>query len=254
MNQSLSLLEFFRAGKIDVDFEVEDNYVTGICVLYAERTAGEQEYMIREKSIVILDGRNLGKCVQEAKDAACQSACRRFLDMSVDSADGSTRSMEMRLVEQAHTVPSSAEKPKQQKDVTSKSLDCPETPIPREQEQVESYFPEKGDENSDWSSAAEQVEFFGLKPASSLSVQNSNQSDTCDKDEDEKAFQAACAMPITILGKLHECNGWTAGKILRERPEVIVEFANRYNGPKIEEREALKSLYSEAIRRVNQAA
>lgn len=42
--------------------------------------------------------------------------------------------------------------------------------------------------------------------------------------------------------------------ILEERPEVIVEFANRYNGPKVEERDALRALYTEALQRIDRAA
>lgn len=61
-------------------------------------------------------------------------------------------------------------------------------------------------------------------------------------------------MPITILGKLHDCNGWTAGHILDERPEIIVEMVKRYNGPKVEEKEALRTLYNEALLRIGQAA
>ena len=50
----------------------------GLCVLYAQRTAKEQEYMIRDRSIVAIGDRELSECVQVAKDLACNSALARL--------------------------------------------------------------------------------------------------------------------------------------------------------------------------------
>jgi hypothetical protein len=68
---------------------------------------------------------------------------------------------------------------------------------------------------------------------------------------------------ITIFGKLHDCNGWKAGKILNERPEVIVDFCQRnsedyngpkYSGPRVDQKEALMKLFPDAARKVQKAA
>lgn len=64
MNQPLSLPVFFENGKMDADFEVKEGYVIGLCVLYAQRAAKKQEYMIRDRSIVTIGNRALSECVQ----------------------------------------------------------------------------------------------------------------------------------------------------------------------------------------------
>ena len=78
MSQPLSLPVFFENGKMDADFEVKEGYVIGLCVLYAQRAAKEQEYMIRNRSIVAIGDRDLSECVQMAKDLACNSALTRL--------------------------------------------------------------------------------------------------------------------------------------------------------------------------------
>ena len=105
-------------------------------------------------------------------------------------------------------------------------------------------------------SSVKQVGFADLRPASSLLKEEPTPvlSSDLEADKEDEALEKARAMKISIVGKVHQCYGWTAGKILNEAPEVIVEFANRYNGPRTEERDALRALYTEALRRVNRAA
>lgn len=262
MSQPLQLSAFFENGKMDADFEIGEGYVAGLCVLYAQRTAKDQEYMIRDRSIVMTEGRDLSQCVQMAKDLACRSALSRLSALpavssavpqwkpamqetppvpavSGASADVTAPSEEAApMVESAQSIPLAGDE---------------QSVLP---EGVEEPFSEPQREEEPFLSGARQVGLADLRPASSLlTEEGAPQRNTAPKlDEEDEALSKARNMRITILGKLHECSGWTAGKILEERPEVIVEFANRYNGPKVEERDALRALYTEALQRIDRAA
>ena len=94
------------------------------------------------------------------------------------------------------------------------------------------------------------LEIGDLRPASSLIAAAPEP----EPDSEDQRTEKARSTEISILGKLHECSGWTAGRLLDERPEIIVDLVKRYNGPKTEEKEALRTLYNEALRRVERAA
>lgn len=240
---SSPLSEFLKDGKMDADFEVHDGYVIGLCVLYAQRTAKEQEYMIRDRSIVMTEGRELSECVQEAKDLACHSALSRLPGLLAPSAV-----VEPQVLSALQVGPTPAA-PK-----VTQVVSLPD-PV-KEEEPVEPEEPIVQEERGALLDTVRQVGFADLQPASALLTKQEvpQQSVTPSFEQEDEAMIKAKEMKITILGKLHKCSGWTAGKILEEYPEVIVEFANRYNGPKTEERDALKMLYTEAIRRIEQAA
>ena len=240
-----SLSEFFRCGKMDNGFAVENQFVTGVCVMYPERSAGEHEYMIREKSVVELDARGLSACVQEAKDLAYQAAVSRLSGVSVPFVGAAP------AVRGAPAAPPPAAKAE-----TSPYTPAPEDDLQPEDEEPDETAGEEAPEESpgldgtwppeedgDAPETAQRFDIASLRPASSLLP-----------DAGESAYEKARNTKITILGKIHECSGWTAGRLLDEKPEVIVQFAHRYNGPRTEERDALKTLYTEALRRVNQAA
>lgn len=262
---SLPISAFFKTGKMDTDFEISDKYITGICVMYAQRSAQEHEYMIREKSIVTLDERGLSQCVQDAKDLAYRAAVSRLGNVSFLST---VEPPEQKAV----TLPSLSPTPAL---VTKKPAPppvieyVPDDPgdddengnewDPSEDGAYPSSDANPPDEDGDAEEpmgGAQPFDLNGLRPASSLipETKASPQSSFKEEDPSESAYEKARNMPITILGKLHECNNWTAGRILDEKPQIIVDFAHRYNGPKVEERDALKMLYSDALRKVNQAA
>lgn len=242
-----SLSEFFRCGKMDNSFVVENQFVTGICVMYPERSAGEHEYMIREKSVVELDARGLSACVQEAKDLAYQATVSRLSGVSIPSVSAAPTAQTVPVAPPpAAKAEASAHAPAPVVDLQPDDDEPDETaredtPAPEEFESQDGAWPP--DENDGASGTAQRFDIGNLRPASRLLP-----------DAEESAYEKARNMKITILGKLHECCGWTAGRILDEKPEFIVEFAHRYNGPKTEERDALKALYTEALRRVNDQA
>lgn len=258
MSQPLSLPVFFENGKMDADFEVKEGYVIGLCVLYAQRAAKEQEYMIRNRSIVAIGDRDLSECVQMAKDLACNSALTRLSQLPAVPAALAQKPVqqepkpEIATSSAAAVVTAQPDEPASAENPASTANSGEEGSVPSKDAE-RSAEPLK--EKPSILAGARQVEFADLRPASALLAEESvpQQSNASEPDEEDTITKAK-DMKITILGKLHECSGWTAGKILEERPEVIVEFANRYNGPKVEERDALRALYTEALRRVNRAA
>jgi hypothetical protein len=262
--------EFFKNGKMDMGFEVNDGYVVGVCLLYQSRADQEHEYMIREKSIVKVGEQGLSACVQEAKDLAYQSAISRVdgvgnvlafptrqtpslsSDQPGDEADHADQEQTMSII-----APTDSAEP-----VVNQSYEAqPPAPAAHEPE----YDPaceDNGDDDSDGEepvstqeNGVQRLDLSGLKPASTL-LNNSPPAaqQAAPADNNESAMQKALAMPITILGKLHTSFGKTAGEILRTDPQCIVDFAHRYTGPKVEEKEALCLLYPEALRSVKNAA
>ena len=237
-----SLAEFFRTGKADTDFEVREDYVIGVCALYPDRLAGPQEYAIRERSIVERAGRALSVCAQEAKDLAFQSAVRRMegLVSGPKSVDTSTPAMVKTAQEIREKEPAPKPEPPQNSPAPEKAVQVPQEPTPEPPKHA-TLAPV---------SPPRCLELGDLRPASALPAAASEQ----ESESEEQKIERARTMKIYCLGRLHECDGWTAGRLLDERPEVIVDMAKRYNGSRVEEKEALRTLYAEALRRVEKAA
>lgn len=211
MSQSLSVSEIIRTGKMDVDFEVRDNYVTGLCVLYAERTAKEQEYMIREKSIVMLEKRNLSGCVQEAKDLACQSALRHLSDISALTGAASRQ----KPVDYDGILPSKVEKPilhelepELKKPAEEEPLPIPEEPVEAADTVIPTEEPddtlEPEEEEEPVLTGATQVGFGDLRPASSLLKPEPQPAAEPDPDEDEayERLKKKCGLPNVVFHSL----------------------------------------------------
>jgi len=73
-------------------------------------------------------------------------------------------------------------------------------------------------------------------------------------DAQDDRYKKARETVITILGKANDCNGWDAGKIVDEHPEVIINmfqrYGNNYTGRQEAQMDAIKHLYPEALRRM----
>lgn len=231
-----SLAEFFRTGKVDTDFEVREDYVIGVCALYPDRLAGPQEYAIRERSIVERASRPLSVCAQEAKDLAFQSAVRRMEGIVTAPVPAAVKTAQ----EIREKEPAPKPEPPQNSQAPEKTAQIPQEPTP---EPPERSAPAPA-------SPPRRLELGDLRPASSLLAAAPEP----EPDSEDQRIEKARSIEISILGKLHECSGWTAGRLLDERPEIIVDLVKRYNGPKTEEKEALRTLYTEALRRVERAA
>lgn len=234
-----SLAEFFRTGKADTDFEVREDYVIGVCALYPDRLAGPQEYAIRERSIVERAGRPLSVCAQEAKDLAFQSAVQRMEGLVSPPGPAASPAPSAAKVPQEEK-PTLEPEPLQNSPAPEKTVRVPQEPTPEPPERSASAP----------ASPPRRLELGDLRPASSLLAAAPEPG----PNSEEQRIEKARSIEISILGKLHECNGWTAGRLLDERPEIIVDLVKRYNGPKAEEKEALRTLYNEALLRVGQAA
>ena len=73
-------------------------------------------------------------------------------------------------------------------------------------------------------------------------------------DAQDDRYKKARETVITILGKANDCNGWNAGKIVDEHPEVIINmfqrYGSNYTGRQEAQMDAIKHLYPEALRRM----
>ncbi len=238
-----TLTEFFRTGKADTDFEVQEDYVTGVCTLYPDRLAGPQEYAIRERSIVERAGRPLSACAQEAKDLAFRSAIQRMEGLASapePAAVPAPAAVKASPNEEPVPKPETPPQGNQNSPAQGKTVQILQDPTPE---------PSKHAAPAP-ASPPRRLEIGDLRPASSFLTAAPEQK----VDSEEQKIEKARATKIYCLGRLHECNGWTAGRLLDERPEVIVDMAKRYNGSRVEDKEALRTLYAEALRRVEQAA
>lgn len=274
---NFSLSDFFNLGKMDIDFVLGDHYVIGICVMYPDRSAQEDGYMIREKSVVEFNGSGLSSCVQEAKDLAYQAAISRLSgiqDLGAalaghQSAAAPVNPQPPKLtpaeVEEGQpdksnednasrwSVPSRQDAPWPPADDDTNDGE-EETPESTEPSRASDICPPVGDISIP--GTPQKFDLSDLQPASFLlqSGMKEPQNEASEPSYEDSAYEKALKMKITIVGKLHACYGKSAGDILDQMPDVIVEYAHKYNGPKVEERDALKALYTEALRRVNQAA
>ncbi len=239
-----TLADFFQTGKADTDFEVQETYVTGVCTLYPDRLAGPQEYAIRERSIVERAGKPLSVCAQEAKDLAFQSAVQRMEGLV--SPPGPAAS--------PVPAPAAEKAPQEEKPVPEPEAVPPASPNTSSPEETAQAPADNTNEPAQTTltppSLPRRLEIGDLRPASSLLPAAPEP----EPDSEEQKIEQARATEIFSLGKLHECNGWTAGRLLDERLEIIVDMAKRYNGSRVKEKEAFRALFSEALRRVGQAA
>ena len=241
-----ALTDFFRAGKADTDFEVQETYVTGVCTLYPDRLAGPQEYAIRERSVVERAGRPLSVCVQEAKDLAFQSAVRRMESL--------VSTVKPAAAPAVTPVSAKVKAPQKEKPAPEPEAVPPVSqngPSPEETAQAPT---DSANEPAQIAltpaSSPRRLEISNLRPTSSLLPA----APESEQDSEEQEIEKARATKIYCLGRLHECDGWTAGRLLDERPEVIVDMAKQYNGPRVEEKDAFRTLYAEALRRVERVA
>jgi len=276
---------FFTTGKIDVGFEIKDGYVYGVCLLYPSRADQEHEYMIREKSIVAIGERDLSACVEDAKDFAYKSAISRLeragnpiaaeqpavqaapvpgvVQTDKEKAEAPAPKEEPQGETPAGTVVPVVEQPAYNppaptsQDPDDDELDTDDVPSEEDGDATGDIndFKDEDDGESQQPNGIQRLDLnFGLQPASNLLSNAPAAGPSAPARDIDPDMKKALSMPITILGKLHASFGKTAGEILESDPQCIVDFAHRYTGPKVEEKEALVKLYPEAVRRVQNAA
>ena len=222
--------------------EITPQYVMAICRIYETRADGEHEYMIEEYGIVERSMYNsLDKCYEEAANLAFRKAITH-LQGSVMEQPG------VSMQQQAEVVMKTDLSLLVGKDTASSVSDSGiivET-ANTETDNVEDGAKDSIDDNSNLTIAhPPTIEKLDLN-------QNISTIKTID-NEPSDPIQKARERQITIVGKLHTCYNWPAGKILDEMPDVIVGFAPKYSGEKTEEKEALMVLYPEAVRKVQKA-
>ena len=261
MNSIPPLSDFFRNGKMDVGFEIQDGYIIGFCCMYPERTARKDEYMIRATSGVELDKqRGLNACVQDAKNLAYESAVNHYLcrnvtafpapsGQAVEQAAVSSAATPLTVVRQGEAATPAAPKAEAESQAPVQPVSLAgESSCGLAPESHAGAFVVSDDEK------AEQIPLDGLVPPENPRSSDSDDSEDSDSDAGA-AYKEALATVITICGKAHEKYGRTAGEILHSDPELIVYLAKRdYGGNKVEEYAAVKALYHDAVERVHKAA
>lgn len=292
MSNTQPFVDFFRNGKTDIDFKMEDGYVIGVCCLYPDRTAGNQEFVIRETSVVEKDARGLTACVQEAKDSAYESAVRHYLRVfSPPQTTSNDTPKTVLLSEQAQK-----ENPLSAKSAASDTPQADqEAPPPAGRK--ENLLQQADTESISFSGEPSEDEIVNSEPEAKILVPDgekakvvsidslvsassmirsqeaddqaatalatvdapaAEESGTENGGDDEAAvgisYEEALNTTITICGKAHQCYKKTAKDLLECDPQTLVFLTTRaYGGDKITEYEALKALYYDAVERVNAA-
>jgi len=283
-SSSLSLLSLLPEGKVESDVRFADTTVTGVCTVYKSRTDNESEYMLRTIGVAALERNNLTEAVRIALDQAYSTAMSHIAGVSGATTHKAKSSSSIKK-------PTSEQKPNQPEVVTppvgnanvednapnddsdttdadtvitpssvdlSSVLDFSDSAASNPTEQVDSPLQEQPS-----SGGIEKIEFdqSTLFPASDLLNTSGGTENTGVDDDVDPGYQKALGTQITIFGKMNDCNGWTAGKILEQHPERIINFCNRnndeatkYTGPRTDQVEALRMLYPDAVRKVQSAA
>ena len=276
-----SLLSLLPEGKVESNVRLADTAVTGICTVYLSRADDEKEFLLRTIGVAALDGSNLTEAARIATDQA-YSVAMRYLAGGVPSAMPRTQSSmqvpEPRENQILEPNPESSQpvsplagdintNGSDNAAVTSQAVIIQSPPVdlrtvvafPGEASADSGTLancPTKGQENN---GGIEKIEFVGtLFPESDTS---DHTVDSTDHNNDiDPEYQKALDTEITIFGKANACHGWTAGKMLAEQPEMIVNFCNRnnggakYTGPKTDQVNALFMLYPDAVRKISNAA
>jgi len=275
VNPSLSLLTLLPEGKVESDYRIADKTVTGICTVYTKRTDNENEFLLREIGVAPFEAGNLTEAVQIAVSHARNAAICLIAGISPFAAGQPQLTVvkppkEKATPEPAQPAPSpvneaaGGDESKEAEVITPDENYNPVPPPVDLNTVLQAGTPATAEQaagQQENNGGIEKIEFAdNLFPESDFTDNPAVDDATDDADPE---YQKALDMEITIFGKLHACNGWKAGKILGEQPDVIVDFCQRnsqdydgpkYTGPRVDQKEALFKLYSEAMRKVQKAA
>jgi hypothetical protein len=277
INPNLSLLTLLPEGKVESDFRITDKTVTGICTVYAKRTDNENEFLLREIGVASLDGGNLTEAVQIAVSQARNAAISLIAGISPFTAQQPQLTVIKPTVENPIPAPEvKAEQPapspvnEDKGNGESEVTEQPTAIVPAVQSPPPldlSSIVQPGASAPAVQANPTPASGGGIEKIEFDEIQFPNAGETpiavvADEDADPE-YQKALDMEITIVGKLHTCNGWKAGMILDRQPDVIVDFCQRnsqeydgpkYTGPRTDQKEALFKLYPDAIRKTQNAA
>lgn len=294
---AMSLLTLLPNGKVENDVRITDKAVTGICTVYVNRTDDDKEFLLREIGVAALDGSNLTEAVRiavrEAYDAAISHIAGRVpaaapppqfpvIETQQPGAKSISGPKQEAPATRSNDEDAAAPKNEANTQRTDEPADLPDTEAETEPSAVDlrTILNTPGQPGADCAvgtppangkaehpadnGGIERIEFKQtLLPASDLCQTEAEHNGGGDDDGGDPEYQKALDTVITIFGKLHDCNNWKAGKILDERPDVIVDFCHRnsesydgpkYTGPRVEQKESLFKLYSDAVRRAQKVA
>ena len=274
---SMSLLSLLPDGKVENDVRITDTAVTGVCTVYVDRTADEKEYILRTIGVAALEVNSLTEAVRIATDQAYGAAMSHIAGAAQSVIAQTQPTVKAPQAEVKPALQQKQERNELASPPVSASATVEETGTPQPPSvdlRTVVDFPEAdaSNQNGQNSPPAQQENGGGIEkidfedslfPASDLTDTPADTENSGDDDAGDPEYQKALDMEITIFGKLNACNGWKAGKILNERPDMIVDFCNRnsesydgpkYTGPRTDQKEALFTLYPNAVRKVDKAA
>jgi len=245
-NQGNVLKSVFPNGKTSTKpGEITSEYVIAICRVYEARSASETEYAIEEYGITERAANdNLAVCYAEASQIAYSNMIARLFVLSAQAPQPAS------AVNTNAKAPVISIYPQQEQDKTEKTADDTHEPdngaVISDDVCDDNKNPIVEDDTQQQTTIHKIDPGLGLMPVSSI---GKGEPEVSEDDEITKARN----MLITIVGKAHDCFNWTAGRILDEMPDVIVNFTPRYSGEKKDEKAALMALLPEATRRCKQS-
>lgn len=270
-NQFQTLMALLPNGKVENDVRITETAVTGICTVYLNRADDENAFFLRDIGVALI-GSDLTSAVRIAVDQAYGAAVSHLAAVTPAAAPQPTMKVKRETttntapatqqVKQEPASPLSSKVENESEhppvdlssivDIPGQNIEAAQvTPVPRViiGEQV--------------GTNVERINFSEtLFDKSSEQEPADDGGDDSDNNTDPE-YQKALDTEITIFGKLHDCNGWKAGRILAEQPSVIVDFCQRnsdgfngpkYTGPRTDQVDALKKLYPDAALKLQQAA
>ena len=279
-NQFQSLINLLPGGKIENDVRITETTVTGICTVYLNRADDENAFFLRDIGVALI-GDNLTSAVRLAVDQAYGAAVSHLAAVTPAAAPRPATKTN------PTTSPSAAPAAQQvQEEPAPVSESAPAVVPPAHSVQDESEpppvdlnsivdIPGQTDGTVQEPSAPrvmtgeqvgeniERIDFTETLFDKSDTQESADKGGDGAEDDTDPEYQKALDTEITIFGKLHDCNGWKAGRILAEQPAVIVDFCQRnsdsfdgpkYTGPRTDQKEALMKLYPDAALKLQKAA
>ena len=282
-NQFQSLMALLPNGKVENDVRITETTVTGVCTVYLDRADDENAFFLRDIGVALI-GDDLTSAVRIAVDQAYGAAVSHLA--AVTPAATAQPAMKTKQATPPNATPSAQLTTSQTVAVsTPQATSAAEQSAPKVENDSEhppvdlSSIVDIPGQNAAGTAQNNPVQHvmsgeqvgenieridFANNLFDKLDEQEStdNGGDIVDDDIDPE-YQKALDTEITIFGKLHDCNGWKAGRILAEQPSVIVDFCQRnsessggpkYTGPKTDQKEALMKLYPDAVLKLQNAA
>ena len=274
-NQFQSLMALLPNGKVENDVRITETTVTGVCTVYLDRAADENAFFLRDIGVALIDN-DLTSAVRLAVDQAYGAAVSHLAAVTPTATAQPATKTNPATSPSAAPVAQQVKKEPAPVSQAAPAVQDESEPPPVDLNSIVD-FPGQNTEEAVKDPPAprvmtgeqvgeniERIEFpENLFDKSGDQEPADKGGDGAEDDDTDPEYQKALDTEITIFGKLHDCNGWKAGRILAEQPAVIVDFCQRnsdsydgpkYTGPRTDQKEALMKLYPDAALKLQKAA